>query len=333
MKKKILATVLAGAMVATCAASLAACGDSKVSMPKGDEVTDTEWAEFFEKTTEVKNYTLEYSVDSTATIKGTYKAPTGMDITKKKEQTIEGKSKASESGLALYDVENNKAYSETKSSSELSMKGDEDKSTSESEGTEKEYYELKAEKEGVKTYWYADYSKFESSSESPLGKDSKKKEEYWDAYTEVEFAESYIYEIFEGDIYFYESKEENAEEKSILELYEKFTYADGVYTATLYKEVELYEVLELSDIIECTVKVSFNKAEKCVIGYSVKTEGEGNLKIEESNLVPVSYNLDYTYKAESVYSLTNIKSTDVSKKVDKDLTKALDKAKAEEANA
>lgn len=325
MKKKILATVLAGAMAATCAASLAACGDSKVSMPKGDVVTADEWGEFFDNTLSLNNYTFEYSVASKATVNGTVK--TAVDYSnpeKKKEQTVEGKSELSESGLYLYDEENKKAYSETTAASEASMKGDEDKSMSSDEEISKEYYELK--EEGV--YWRTRYNKSDYSAESPTGKESNKEEGYWRASTTAYFADNYVEVFADADLVsFYDTKEEGATLKNITRLYDKFTFADGVYTATLYQEVGIYEALDLGDIIECTVSVSFNKAEKCMIGYSVKTKGEGNLK-EETNTY-YNYNLDYTYEAEVVYSVTEIKTTDVSKKVNKDITKAVDKAKAD----
>ena len=86
----------------------------------------------------------------------------------------------------------------------------------------------------------------------------------------------------------------------------------------------------MEDVLECKVTISFNKAEKCVTGYGVKTEGEGNLKADETYY---SYDMNYTYKGESVYAVTKIKTTDVSEKVNKDISKALEKAKAEAAEA
>lgn len=323
VKKKIIATLLAGALVGASAVSFAACGDG-VSMPKGNEVTAEEWAEFFETTLELKNYTMEYSVNATSTIKGTIKTPYDYsNPEKKKEQSVEGDSKSTMSGTVLYDEENKKAYSESKTTMKANSKADDEKGTMSGEESDKFYYERKEEGK----YWKTSYSYEQSKSETPEGKASKEEEKYWSAGTTNYFADSYIEDMI-SESTFYVTKEENAESENITALYDKFTYFGGVYTATLYRKVNIYSGFK--DLVECTVLVSFNKAEKCVVGYSIKTVGEGNLK-EDSTYS--SYDFSYTYKGESVYAVTNIRTTDVSKKVNKDVTKALDKAKADAAEA
>ena len=326
MKKKVLATLLAGALMGASAVSFASCGG--VSMPKGDQVTKEEWAEFIAAMAELKNYTLDYSADVNVTLNGTTKEVkdySNPDPAKMKEEKVTGETKTSMAGTTVYDSVNNKAYVEGTESSQIDMKSDDEKMKASAEETDKAYYELK--EEGV--YWKAAYAYEMSELDGTDIRRSEKSESYWIAGTTFYFADNTINIMF-SDSTFYETKD-GTEEKNIAELFEKFTYSAGVYTATLYKEVEIYgEMNGMEDVLECKVTISFNKAEKCVTGYGVKTEGEGNLKADETYY---SYDMNYTYKGESVYAVTKIKTTDVSEKVNKDISKALEKAKAEAAEA
>lgn len=331
MKKKFAAGLIAGVLAATSAIGLSACGG--VSIPKGDEVTKDKWAAAFEKTMELENYTLNASVSVDCKINGTVteKNYSGIDSAtgevkyKTKEIKVEAKASVSSEMTMLYDFKGNKAYSENTTSYKANGSDDGEEGSRQSKQVSKAYYELSEEKDDKKSYWRARYSLGEAESSDPESEIERYEEDFWRATETSNFTSNYIYSIAK-DLEFYETDDkENAEEKSIVELYDKFVYAGGVYTANLFREVDVAEGYDKSiyELVPCTVTVSFNSAECCVIGLGIKCKGEGNAFKKDS------YNLDYTYEGVSAYAVTELKTTDVSKKANKDIVKAIEKAKQE----
>ena len=213
-------------------------------------------------------------------------------------------------------------FRSTETNAESNQKGayDGEDAKSERKQVSKSYYELSEKKEDNKKFWRARYSLEENSASGSEGKEESYEEEFWYASETSSFASNYVSSMAEGMTSFYTSDGDDAEEKSIYELYESFTYAGGMYTATLYQEVKLYS--GVYEMLPCTVTVSFNKSECCVIGLGVKIEGDGTAFEKDQ------YDLKYSYKGESVYALSDINATDATKS-DKDIVKAIDKAKQE----
>lgn len=311
MKKKLIATLVAGAVLSTGLIGLTACGGG-LSIPKGGEVADeVAWVKAFTDTVALKNYTLESYSSIDFTLKGAYK-------NNSKDVPVDITSKATASSIVLYDSENNKAYSETSANSEAKgTEGAKDENSKYS-STEKEYYELSEEKNSVKYYWNADYSKGELKSTERVYSG----EQYWDA----DETTSFMYNMLTGlstNVLFYETEDATLP-KSVAALYDKFTYDGGVYTATLYVTADFNKV---EDKVECKVTVSIKDG--YVIGLGYKTG-----KIEDtlnSSATGNTYDYTYTYNAEVAYVVKDVKSTDVSKKANNDITKAIQKAKDEKA--
>lgn len=312
MKKKLIATLVAGAVLSTGIIGLTACGGG-LSIPKGGEVADKEaWVKAFTDTVALKNYTLESYSSIDFTLKGAYKNSNSKDV------PVDISSKATASAVVLYDSENNKAYSETSTNSEA--KGTENgvEEGGKYSYTNKEYYELSEEKNSVKYYWNADYSKGDLKSTEGVSSE----EQYWDADETAYFASSMLTGL-STNVLFYET-EEAVIPQSVATLYDKFTYDGGVYTATLYVTADFNKA---EDKVECKVTVSIKDG--YVIGLGYKTG-----KIEDtlnSSATGNTYDYTYTYNADVVYVVSNVKSTDVSTKASKDITKAIQKAKDEKA--
>ncbi len=312
MKKKLIATLVAGAVLSTGVIGLTACGG--LSVPGGEELANKEaWTKAFTDTLALTNYTMENSSSQNINVKGTVN-----NGTKDLEQDFTIKTSAT--ALIVYGEDNDKAYMESTSKSEGkgTYLGKEENANA--TYNTKAYYELKENKNDVKTYWGAEYAKVESKSSEGVYNE----ENYWAASVENHFMSNSISSLL-YIAQFYETKDAAAP-KSIAELYEKFTYNGGVYTADLYTRVSLDNSGDLPYVNEsCKVTVSFKGG--YVIGLVIKVDAEDS--IEEAN----QYNLSYKCQTETIYTLKDIKSSDASKKVNKDITKAIDEAKAEEENA
>ncbi len=317
MKNRIAATVLASALAVASIVGLTAC--KGLSVPKGDEVTAEEWKTAFAKTQEVTNYTMEVSLEVDSSVKGTvYSDESKSQVDAKADMTISSRT------TTLYNREANQAYSENSYSSKVSATEGEEEENYKSDTTSKTYYDLSETRNSLTYYWKATYSSKESSSSDSRGEEKSDEENFWYASETATFASNSITTMFSETTFYETNDETSAQAKSIIDLYEKFMFDGGTYTATLYRKVDVYEGIK--QLIECNVSVSFNKAESCVIGFGIKTEGEGNVTETDE------YNLDYTYKGESVYAITKIKETDVTEKSNKDITEAIDKAKERKAN-
>jgi len=316
MKKKLIATLVAGAVLSTGVIGLTACGG--LSVPGGEEVANEEaWAKAMTDTVELTNYTFESSTSVNVDVKGTVSKLSSNGSYKTLDHNYTYKTAAT--NLSVFDTENDKAYAENTDKMELNgtysgkeIKGNYDNS-------QKAYSELSENKESVKTYWVAEYSKQELKS----NEGETKEEEYWSASEDYHMLSSGLDALTYSTL-FYETEDATAP-KSIVSLYDKFTYNGGVYTADLYTKLNLDMSGDLIDIVACKVTISFKGG--YVIGLGIKVDASDSLKEENA------HDITYTVKAESVYVLTEIKTTDVSKKVNKDITKAIDEAKADKENA
>lgn len=338
MKKRIAAALLAGALAVSGTAGLSACGG--LSLPKGDEVTKEQWTAAIEnmivRDSEIPdNCTLEFSHSEKKTAKGkgaiAFYDESGIGW----EFDISDAREAAENKMMLYDKPRNRAYRESRRQfKEITEKGVETRNY-----VSKSYYEPNVQKEDG-YYWEAEYS---LSKEEDGDGECRESENDWSACETSWFPRGVDFnyggslasprDVFEWASRFYETDDEEAEPQRIADLYEKFTYSGGVYTASLYsyRTVENYYA-PVTTLIPCVFSISFNNAEGCVIGYEVKWEGAGTLFGKDNNFVgaevEMEYNFDYTYKCETVYSITNINKTDAAKKRNGDIAKAIEKAKA-----
>lgn len=309
MKKRILTTLLVGAVAATSVMGLAACGG--VSVPKGEQVTEEAWKNAFDKTSEFTNYTLNMSSDSDITLKGT--------IASKGSSKIEVKSSVNSSGVqtTLYDKDGSTSYTEYTSETKGKATADGEESYYNSKTTNKQYYTLSESNSLIDTYWRANYSKSEAKSEEG----ENYTETYWHATETASFMYNQAGTLFND--YFYDSNDKDTAKRSkLVNLYDKFKYSGGVYKATLYYPQEISDDYNLSDLLECKVTVSIKDG--CAVGYGIK------INVKNANLyLKDYYDITYSCKVEAVCAITDVKSTDVSKKATKDITKVIDKAKAD----
>lgn len=332
MKKRIAAALLAGALAVSGTAGLSACGG--LSLPKGDEVTKEQWTAAIEnmivRDSEIPdNCTLEFSHSEKKTVKGKGAI---LFHDEWEEFDISDAREAAENKMMLYDKPGNRAYRESRSQfKEITEKGVETRNY-----VSKSYCEPNVQKEDG-YYWEAEYS---LSKEEDGDGECDERENDWSACETSWFpsGDNFNYggnfasprDVFEWGL-FYETDDEEAEPQRIADLYEKFTYSGGVYTASLYgyRTVGDYHA-PAATLIPCVFSISFNNAEGCVIGYEVKWEGAGTLFGKKSGFFDgeIEYNFDYTYKCETVYSITNINKTDAAKKRNGDIAKAIEKAKA-----
>lgn len=302
MKKKLVAILVAGVVLSTGLISMTACG---LSVPKGSEVADAAaWKMAFDRTDELKNCTMEISGKADLSVDGTVKDKTNTYTEKR-----------SNSGLVLINEEADMAYMELTSSMEQKGTSSGDEVNSNSSETAKAYYELNEKESTYKTYWCASYGKSEDKTIDSVSSS----EHYWKA-REV----SYISDAGSSSIadsLFYESKDTIASSK-IIDLFDKFTYSGGIYTANLYMNVYIGIATER---VECKVSVSIK--DDYVVGLGL------NVDVSDRAYLKGYYDYKYTYKAESVCVISNIGSTDVSKKSNKDIKKAIEKAKSDEENS
>ena len=316
MKKRILATLLVGAIAGTSLIGLTACGG--VSLPKGDEIDAEKWAEAFEKTGELENYTLKHS--SSYNVSGDGK----IYLSETKTTDFSHKSKASVNETLLYDLKGQKAYGESKTSAEISTQayGLKDYEKSKSSLVAKTYYELKETKNETDYFWNVTYTKAKSNNVDTEYRSNNVKgtsEFSWYAST-TRYFYSPEFDALSGRFY----KDSEGEEGGYLPtLYESFKFESGVYTASLYQKVDLYEGIRT--IVPVTVSVSISKADTCVLGVKLVYDASGTAKEEGE------YDITYKYKGEEVFALSNVGSTDASKKATSAVKKAIEREKTLEA--
>ena len=85
MKKKLIATLVAGVVLSTGLIGLTACGGG---LEKGEEVTKEDWAKAFTATIELKNFTAETVSESSGTATGSVDTGSGkVDVTVKTDSS------------------------------------------------------------------------------------------------------------------------------------------------------------------------------------------------------------------------------------------------------
>lgn len=210
MRKKILATLLVGAVAAAGAMGFSACGKDKdgVKLTKGAEVSEEGWTAAFAATAAAQNYTWE--------INGDYITSGTVDSKNVTERyTVVEK--------ILYDAVNNHSYSEYTETYKTT--GYKDAGIEEEDYDETETVKRYTLKDGSVT-WEAEYC---SGDEQPA----------WQA-DEYGYFSSYAAALVSSTF----ATEKEGEQKSLAELYPAFKYSGGYYTANLWVEVddELTEV-------------------------------------------------------------------------------------------
>lgn len=314
MKKKIGLLSVIGALLlcAVCTLAFAACG---VSMPKGGMVTEEGWRSAIENTSEVSNYILNMSLSLEFEMEGDVweRDYSSSDYNGKIRKAVKGDHYQSGTMTVLFDKDN-KFYGESESVNKTNIEEDGEKEFDNRKVMRKEYYERGRKEDDLQYYWRA-----RSESENSETTDGRRNSEtYWSASETYSFMSNSISSMF-NDTNFYETKD-SERSKKIIDLYDKFAYADGIYTAKLYRRVSIHN--SIYENVGCIVSVSFDKTENCVIGIGIKTNGADNMwKYDE-------YDLAYSYKGESIYRISNIGNTDVSVKENNDIRSAVNKAKA-----
>lgn len=325
MKKRVLAILCVCALSCVGTIGLTACDPS---VPKGDMVTEEMWKEAIQKTGDVKNYTLEAALYTDCRVDGTVYGRSYGDADSKKHY-IKSEASTDWDMTVLYDKDQHLAYREY--SSELSVytrdnldvyaKDNLGLQTNYIKATNKDYYELKEETEKSTQYWRAGWFERKTVEGDKFGEDETSKKSDWRVNETSSFMYNYINDMFDGTVFYETNDSETAKAVTLVDLYGSFTFSKGVYTANLYRKAELYsDYVTINDFVPVTVTVSFNAAECCVTGCGIEGKGSGTLSENK-------YDVEYRWEGKSVYSISKIGSTDVSKKVNKDIKKALQLAK------
>ena len=248
MKKKLIATLIAGAVLSTGIIGLTACGGNGIN--KGEQVDEAGWKTAITATLGAKNFTEESHYENTLKFGGKYN---NEDINFTYKYTADGKT--------YNDIDNNSLYGyvDYKASTNGTVPDD-----------AKEYYkelEFKAESYIVKdgNTIYEAYYYGESS----------------DAEWNVEIAPT-VSATGEGISYIngQYSTEKNGTLTALSALYDAFTYSNGVYTATLYdysNEINLSIAIKGGYVVGVSVEESYEgeqgdmtmtETEKGVYNYS-----------------------------------------------------------------
>ncbi len=209
MKKKLIATLVAGAVLSTGLIGLTACGGDGHGINKGAEVSEEDWGKAFEATVAAESFTISAYMESSYTISGNYEEYGDVDM--KVLQTREGTS--------YYD---GSTYGTTNVKIVATGVPDDEELQKEYKNNE---YELEnyIVKEGD-TYYSASYS-----TETEDAKWSVHVSPYDGGSATSIFTVPY-------------STEKNGTTAALSDLYSAFTYNDGVYTATLWSYSTEYTV-------------------------------------------------------------------------------------------
>ena len=282
MNKKFLATLLVGAVAATSIIGFTACNDNGGGSENGsndgedENIPDTiatgvqvdaeGWAKAFEATLASKNCTIKAHRETTFKAKGVHDELGEIDLS----------STVTQEGTTYYD---GSAYGKMKAKAVAT--GVPDDEYWQKEYKNQEYY---TESYGVKdgeTYYLATYSNEEEDAEWYVNETS----------TELDV----IGELLHAEY----AAAEDGESVELADLYESFTYEDGVYSATLWQ----YGV-------ETAVSVSVKDG--YVVSYSTEClyefEYEG---YTHSDGLKVVYNF-------SNYGKTTVNASDAAKKAVED---------------
>lgn len=209
MKKKLIATLVAGAVLSASLVSLTACGGG-LSINKGEEVDEAGWKAAYTATLEAKNFTIDSYTEETVKMKGSMEE-FGLD-------SIDMTVKSTAEGKIYYDLENSTNY--TKGTSKVSVSGvpDELKDKYENEEYTVETYSVK----DGDTLYSATYYGYQEDPE-------------WNVYSSpasLTVSSGSPLSYYLGQSF---ATEEGGEAKKVNELYSAFTYKSGVYSATLWQ--------------------------------------------------------------------------------------------------
>lgn len=279
MKKKLLATLIATAVLSTGIIGLTACGGNNNGDNNGDEdkITDTVvkgvqvdaegWAKAFENTFAAESYTAKAHFESSYGVKGTYEELGEIDF------SVTG----TQEGTIYYD-----GNEYNKSICKVVATGVPDDETMQNRYKNKEYEREDYIVKDGETYYRAYYSTEEEDAE-------------WTVSTSSTDRGSVVIEILGTSF----ATEKNGESKTVAELYESFTYKDGVYTAALW-----------GDDIEATVSASVKDG--YIAGYSLEFIYE-----EEDEGGKMSEGIKYVFSL-SDYGKTTVTPSDAAKKAVED---------------
>ena len=206
MKKKLIATLVAGAVLSTGLIGLTACGGGH-SINKGEKVDAEGWKTAITATQEAKNYTVDAYQEVELKVTGSMEE---LGIT---DLNITGKSKSE--SKSYYDLENSSSYSKQTVKAEVSGVPEAMQDIDEFKGGDyvmESYYV----KDGD-TIYYANYS---TQSENPE----------WNVSTTSYVSGSEIMYMINQTL----ATEKDGEASKVIDLYDAFTYSGGVYSATLW---------------------------------------------------------------------------------------------------
>ena len=272
MKKKLIATLVASAVLSTGIIGLTACGGGNGGhdINKGEEVSKAGWAAAITATQSAKNYTADAYQEVDTTMTGNMGELTNINLTGK---TI-GEAKFT------YDLDNGGIY--VKQTVKITVSGVPDELKGEDGYKDDEYVtESYCVKEGD-TYYTANYR---GNAENPE----------WSTGSTTSFSSGGLGYLFNSTY----SVEEDGTAVTLSELYDAFTYSNGVYTATLWGGGS-----------EETVSLSFKGG--YVVGYSfASTHEEGDEDSKMINSGKMIYNF-------SNYGSTTISPSDDAKKAVED---------------
>lgn len=255
MKKKLIATLVAGAVLSTGIIGLTACGGG-LSINKGEEVSKEDWAKAFTATMEAKNFTAESYAEESMSMKGSgemLKLMIGVE-------SIDMSVKAVSQGKGYYDVENGTTYGTATAKVNVSGIPDDWKD------------EAKYQNSDVKTETYA--VKDGDTVYNAMYNSASEEENKWSVYTTSSINTGLSYIL--GASF---ATEKGGASATVSTLYDAFTYGGGVYTADLWLE-------------GAEVKVSVSVKGGYVVGFAYEgtaTEEEAGLKSSESSKVVYNF--------------------------------------------
>lgn len=251
MKKKLIATLIASAVLSTGIIGLTACnkgdngGEENVpdTVVKGVQVDKEGWAKAFETTLAAKSYTIKAYMESTYKAKGTLEEIGEIDLSVTETRT----------GAAYYD---GNTYGTTKVKTVATGVPDDERYQKKYKNSEYEFEDYIVKDGDV--YYNAYYSTKEENAE-------------WTVETIDSIGGSAINVL--GTDYATEAKGTTS---TLDKLYDSFTYEEGVYNATLWQ-------------YDSEVKVSVSVKDGYVVGYSTdglyEEEDEDGKESEEYKLV------------------------------------------------
>ena len=280
MKKKLIATLIATAVLSTSIIGLTACGnnDGDESIPdavvKGVQVDKEDWAKAFETTRAATNYTAKTYVEYTYKAKGINLELGEIDLT----------STTTQEGPCYYD----KGDSYSKAKIKVVATGVPD--------DEEWQNRYKNEEFDIENYFVKDGAFYYSAN---YGMETEK--DKWSV-TTVPVTSDNLH-IMDG-AFTTCATEEGGERAELSALYDAFTYADGVYTATLW-------IYDRENTVSVSIKDGY------ILGYSTECITEEEF---EGNKESVSEKYVYNF---SNYGTTTVTPSDAAKKAVEDYKASL----------